>query len=70
MSSAGQMSAQVYSLARHNRKEELETFLDDGAADGSFPVDTPDAHGNSLLCIACQNGLKRIVKVLLRREAD
>ena len=63
------MAAQVYSLARHNRKEELENFLDGHGADG-FPIDTPDAHGNSLLCIACQNGLKRIVKVLLRREAD
>ena len=62
------MSTKVFSLARHNRKEELESYLD--ANEEIYPVDTPDDYGNSLLCVACQNGLKRIVKVLLRREAD
>ena len=58
----------VFSLARHNRKEDLEFFLDSN--EETFPIDTPDEFGNTLLCIACQNGLKRICKVLLRRETD
>ena len=60
------MSQQPFSFARHNRKQELENYLDSN----EFPVDQPDEFGNSLLCVACQNGLKRIVKVVLRRGAD
>ena len=62
------MWTNVFSYARHNRKEELENFLDTN--EENFPVDTHDEYGNTLLCVACQNGLKRIVKVLLRRDAD
>ena len=34
------MSTKVFSLARHNRKEELESYLD--ANEEIYPVDTPD----------------------------
>ena len=65
---ASSFSRNVCSLARHNRKEELETFLD--THEDEFPIDSPDEFGNTLLNVACQNGLKRIVKVVLRREAN
>ncbi|CAK4641743.1 hypothetical protein LEN26_013506 [Aphanomyces euteiches] len=55
----------VFSLARHNRVEEVKTALDNG-----LPVNIVDAYGNSLLIIACQNGLKRLAKELLRRGAN
>ncbi|RHY07642.1 hypothetical protein DYB37_013111 [Aphanomyces astaci] len=55
----------VFSLARHNRVDDVRAVLDRG-----LPVNTPDEHGNSLLIIACQNGLKRLAKELLRRGAN
>ncbi|OQR91929.1 hypothetical protein ACHHYP_04205 [Achlya hypogyna] len=58
-------SADAFSLARHNRYEQLEVMLAKG-----LPVNLPDAHGNSLLTIACQNGLKRLAKMLLRHGAN
>mmetsp|Transcript_20834 Transcript_20834/g.34071 ORF Transcript_20834/g.34071 Transcript_20834/m.34071 type:complete len:276 (+) Transcript_20834:2469-3296(+) len=55
----------IFSLTRHNRYHEVEALLDSG-----IPVDTRDRHGNTILCIACQQGLKRIAKLCLRRGAD
>ena len=55
----------VFSLARHNRFEEVERILTRGV-----PPDARDDCGNTILIIACQNGHKRIAKVALRRGAD
>lgn len=35
-----------------------------------IPADVRDAHGNTILLVACQNGLKRVLKTALRRGAD
>lgn len=55
----------VFSLARHNRVADLTALLDRGV-----PVDIADAHGNTILIVACQNGLKRVAKLALRRGCD
>ncbi|GBG32729.1 Methylenetetrahydrofolate reductase 1 [Hondaea fermentalgiana] len=55
----------IFSLTRHNRYDDVEALFDAGIA-----VDTRDALGNTVLCIACQNGLKRIAKLALRRGAN
>jgi len=55
----------VFSLARHNRIDDVGELLDRG-----MPVDVADAHGNTILIIACQNGLKRMAKLALRRGCD
>jgi hypothetical protein len=55
----------VFSLARHNRTSEVSALLDKG-----IPVDVKDKFGNTLLCVACQNGLKKMAKLALRRGAD
>ncbi|KAF0700613.1 Aste57867_8880 [Aphanomyces stellatus] len=59
------VKADVFSLARHNRVDDVRDMLDSG-----LPVNIQDAYGNSLLLIACQNGLKRLAKELLRRGAN
>jgi hypothetical protein len=56
---------QIFSLARHNRLEEVEALLNSG-----IPVDILDAYGNTILHIACQNGLKKMAKVALRRGGN
>lgn len=38
--------------------------------DQGVPVNSRDAFGNTLLHVGCQNGLKRIVKLALRRGAN
>ncbi|KDO19922.1 hypothetical protein SPRG_14830 [Saprolegnia parasitica CBS 223.65] len=58
-------ASDVFSLTRHNRLEQVDAMLAKG-----LPVNLQDAHGNSLLIIACQNGLKRLAKMLLRRGAN
>lgn len=55
----------VWSLARHNRYKDVDALLQKG-----LPVNVRDAHGNTILAIACQNGLKRMAKVALRCGAD
>ncbi|KAK1930927.1 OTU domain-containing protein 5-A [Phytophthora citrophthora] len=55
----------LFSAARHNRYDSVMYMLDQGV-----PVNSRDVFGNSLLSIACQNGLKRIVKLALRRGAN
>jgi len=54
-----------FSLTRHNRYDEIEGLLDAG-----LPVEARDQYGNIILIVACQNGLKRIAKLALRRGAD
>ena len=55
----------VFSRARHGRFDEVRAALDSGMG-----VDTRDKYGNTLLHIACQNGNKRLLKMLLRSHAD
>jgi hypothetical protein len=55
----------VFSLTRHNKLTEVEELLDRGV-----PVNVRDRYGNSILSIACQNGLKKMAKLALRRGAD
>lgn len=45
--------------------EEVEVLLERGV-----PVDIQDQYGNTILAIACQNGLKKLAKVALRRGCD
>lgn len=56
----------LFSLARHGRVESLAERVD---AEG-VPIDARDRHGNTLLIVAGQNGLKRVAKACLRRGAD
>ena len=55
----------VFSMARHNRCDEVERALE-----GGMPADEKDMHGNSVLIIAAQNNLKRMLKIALRGGAD
>ena len=55
----------IFSFARHGRVDEIDRLLDKG-----IPVDVRDAHGNTLLTTACQNGNKRVAKCVLRRAAN
>ena len=56
---------ELFSYARHGRIVEIERHLDKG-----IPIDVRDPYGNTLLIIACQNGNKRVAKLLLRRGAN
>ena len=56
----------VFSLARHNRYDALKAMLTSREVD----VGVRDAKGNTLLLVACQNGLRRIAKLVLREGAD
>ncbi|RLN97730.1 hypothetical protein BBJ28_00019557 [Nothophytophthora sp. Chile5] len=55
----------LFSAARHNRLDSVAYMLDQGVS-----VNSLDAFGNTLLSIACQNGLKRMAKLALRRGAN
>lgn len=57
--------ANAFSLARHGHAEALDELLLDG-----FDVNSRDNQGNTILCIAAQNGNKRILKIALRHGAD
>eukprot|EP00960_Hanusia_phi_P043412 756033-Hanusia_phi.AAC.4 len=54
-----------FSKIRHNKVAEVEDSLQSG-----FPLDKRDAHGNTPLMVAAQNGHKRLVKMILRSGAD
>jgi hypothetical protein len=54
-----------FSLARHNRMDHIADLLNRGLA-----ADVRDEFGNTMLAIACQNGNRRLVKLLLRNGAD
>lgn len=56
---------ELLSLTRHNHYREVEAILNTGVA-----PNVRDAYGNTILITACQNGLKRIAKLALRRGAD
>mmetsp|Transcript_45786 Transcript_45786/g.92411 ORF Transcript_45786/g.92411 Transcript_45786/m.92411 type:complete len:555 (+) Transcript_45786:13-1677(+) len=60
------MSAEIFSLARNNRYDALNKI----AANGDLPVEIRDVKGNTLLLVACQNGLKRVARLLLKNGAD
>jgi ankyrin repeat protein len=45
---------EAFQHARYNRAGDIEQLLQEG-----LPVDVRDAHGNTLLAVACQNGHKR-----------
>ena len=53
----------AFSLARHNRLVLLKDLLING-----FDPDTQDDYGNTILCIACQNGLKGVAKAAMRHR--
>lgn len=55
----------VFSAARHNRVDSVAYMLDQGVG-----VNARDEQGNTILLIACQNGLKRMAKLALRRGAN
>jgi ankyrin repeat protein len=55
----------IFSFARHERCADIERMLDRG-----IPINVRDEYGNTLLTIACQNGSKRVAKIVLRRGAD
>ena len=57
---------QLFSLGRHNRYKDVPTKLEEFG----FDIDVENAHGNTLLCVASQNGLKRMAKLALRMGAD
>lgn len=58
----------LFSWCRHGKYEEIDEYFKD--PDCTFPIDSKDALGNTLLSIAAQNGNKRISKLCLRRGAD
>ena len=55
----------VFSLARHGKADEVKAMFERGV-----PVNIRDSFGNTVLLIGCQNGLKRIAKLALRKGAD
>ena len=65
MSTAGGAN-DPFSLARHNRYDVLKQLL----ATGELEVESTDAKGNTILLVACQNGLRRIAKLALRHGAS
>lgn len=56
---------EVFSYARHGRIDDIESVLARG-----MPINIRDEWGSTLLIIACQNGNKRVAKLVLRRGAD
>ncbi|GMH51731.1 hypothetical protein TL16_g01072 [Triparma laevis f. inornata] len=58
----------AFSLARHNRYDALKELMSDEL--NPLHPDQSDKKGNTILLVACQNGLKRIVKLSLKMGAD
>jgi len=56
---------EIFQATRHGRASEVTRLLEKGV-----PVNVKDTFGNTMLAIACQNGLKKIAKIALRRGAD
>jgi ankyrin repeat protein len=54
---------QIFSYTRHNRLPQVKQLLDE---DGVDP-EVRDWAGNTILIISCQNGLKNMLKCVLRR---
>ena len=59
-------SDDVFSLARHNKVDELAAALQRDVR----AANRRDAHGNTVLMVACQNGHKNAVKAALRKYVD
>jgi ankyrin repeat protein len=55
----------IFSLARHSRVEEVDRLLVQGV-----DVNIRDENGNTILCIASQNGNKKMAKLALRWGCD
>jgi len=55
----------VFSACRHGRLEQVQEALNTG-----FPIDDADEHGNTLLFVAAQNGLKAAAKLCLRNHTN
>jgi len=55
----------IMSKGRNGRHEEVEAALNN-----SFPVDSRDRYGNTLLMVCAQNGNKKMAKLVLRHGAD
>jgi len=68
-STAGALDASavedIFSLARHGRAGRVQELMV-----GGVPSDIRDGHGNSVLHIACQNGLRKVAKAALRMGCD
>lgn len=58
-------SEQLMRMCKHGRFEEVQGQLVSG-----FSVDAQDSEGNTLLITACQNNLKKIVRLCLENDAD
>lgn len=59
---------QLSSFIRHGNYSDFELTLEEFG--DSFPIDTTDDVGNTLLMVSCQNGNKRMVKLCLRKGSD
>jgi len=55
----------LFDLVRYNKYKDVEKMLQAGC-----PVDWRDPNGYTPLMVACQNGLKRIVKSIMRFNCD
>jgi hypothetical protein len=60
------MQQDIFSLTRHNRLDAVKALLDGGVSDAN----DRDYAGNTILLVACQNGLKNMAKTSLRRGGD
>jgi len=56
---------EIFNFVKFNKYKEVDKFIKEGC-----PVDWRDSNGYTPLMVAGQNGLKRIVKVLLRYSCD
>jgi ankyrin repeat protein len=56
---------EAFSFARHGDRSGLSKTLDEGV-----DANAQDDHGNTLFIVACQNGHKKIGKLLNERGAD
>jgi hypothetical protein len=52
----------IHSLVRHNRYDDVKALISQGRAE----TDAHDDFSNTLLAVACQNGLKRMAKLIMR----
>lgn len=57
-------SPDPFSLCRHNRVQQLKELLP------SIDIEIRDPKGNTLLLIACQNGLKKIAKICIKAGSN
>ena len=58
----------IASYVRHGKYAEINDAL--SQPDWELPIDYQDDKGNTLLHIACQNGMKKLVKLFLRSHAN